>query len=289
MIPMLMNDTTLHTPIFPTWCPGCGDFGIWGAIKKALTELQIPEEKLVIVFDIGCSGNMADFLRVYGFHSLHGRAVPIAEGIKMANHGLKVLIIGGDGGIYGEGMGHFIAACRGNHDVTLLVHNNQTYGLTKGQASPTTSKGVKTGSTPQGLIDVPVNPITLALSAHASWIGRSYAGDIPCTTDLIKKAILHEGFSLLDVFQPCVTFNKLNTHLWFQEHVYKLETTGYVPNNAVKAWELSRDEERLPVGVFWDNPQALPYHKQIKQLALGPLTNQFQKQVDIASLQNEID
>lgn len=289
MIPMLINDTTLHTPIFPTWCPGCGDFGIWGSIKKALTELQIPEEKLVIVFDIGCSGNMADFLRVYGFHSLHGRAVPIAEGIKMANHGMKVLVIGGDGGIYGEGMGHFIAACKGNHDITLLVHNNQTYGLTKGQASPTTTKGVKTGSTPQGLIDVPVNPITLALSAHASWIGRSYAGNIAYTTELIKKAITHEGFSLLDVFQPCVTFNKLNTHLWFQEHITMLDSLGYTPTDINKAWQSARDEEKLPIGVFWDDQRAVPYHKQVKQLSLGPLINQFQKQVSIALLQNEID
>jgi len=288
MIPILTNDTTLHTPIFPTWCPGCGDFGIWGAIKKALTELQIPEEKLVIVFDIGCSGNMADFLRVYGFHSLHGRAVPIAEGIKMANHGLKVLVIGGDGGIYGEGMGHFIAACRGNHDITLLVHNNQTYGLTKGQASPTTTKGVKTGSTPQGLIESPVNPITLALSAHAGWIGRSYAGNIPFTTELIKKAMTHEGFALLDVFQPCVTFNKLNTHLWFQEHVYTLDSVGYVPNDQNKAWQIARDDDQLAVGVFWDNAQQVPYHKQVPQLKQGPLVGQLASSVNISSLQNDV-
>jgi len=282
-----LSDISLHTPIFPTWCPGCGDFGIWGAIKKALTELAIPEEQLVIVFDIGCSGNMADFLRVYGFHSLHGRSVPIAEGIKMANHGLKVLVIGGDGGIYGEGMGHFIAACRGNHDITLLVHNNQTYGLTKGQASPTTMKGGKTSSTPHGLIENPVNPVALALSAQASWIGRSYAGDILYTTEMMKKAITHTGFSLLDVFQPCVTFNTLNTHQWFQQKIYKLESEGYLPNDPAKAWALSNQEDRLPIGLFYENPDAVPYHKQIQQLADIPLVQQFPTRVSLKAVFGE--
>lgn len=279
-----MNDTSLHTPIFPTWCPGCGDFGIWGAIKQALTELALPEEQLVIVFDIGCSGNMADFLRVYGFHSLHGRSVPIAEGIKLANHGLKVLVIGGDGGIYGEGMGHFIASCRGNHNITLLVHNNQIYGLTKGQSSPTTTKGVKTKSTPQGLIEMPVNPVALALSLNGTWVGRSYAGDIPYTKNMVKKAIMHPGFALLDVYQPCVTYNKLNTHLWFQQRVYKLETEGYIPNDRKKAWETSWQEERMPIGLFYEDAEALAYHQQVPLLEKKTLVDQFPAHVSLKNI-----
>jgi 2-oxoglutarate ferredoxin oxidoreductase subunit beta len=275
-----INDTSLHTPNFPTWCPGCGDFGIWGAIKMALAELAIPEEQLVIVFDIGCSGNMADFLRVYGFHALHGRSVPIAEGIKMANHGLKVLVIGGDGGIYGEGMGHFIASCRGNHNITLLVHNNQTYGLTKGQSSPTTTKGVKTSSTPQGLIENPVNPVALALSADATWIGKSYAGDIQFTKNMLKKAMAHPGFSLLDVYQPCVTYNKLNTHLWFQERVYKLDET-YQPNDKVKAWQLAMQFDKLPIGLFYEDVNMPAYHQQVPLLAVKSLVQQFPAEVTL--------
>ncbi|KKU24277.1 MAG: Pyruvate ferredoxin/flavodoxin oxidoreductase, beta subunit [Microgenomates group bacterium GW2011_GWA1_46_15] len=205
----------------------------------------------------------------------------------MANHGLKVLVIGGDGGIYGEGMGHFIAACRGNHDITLLVHNNQTYGLTKGQASPTTTKGVKTSSTPNGLIENPVNPVALALSAQASWIGRSYAGDILYTTEMIKKAIMHTGFSLLDVFQPCVTFNKLNTHQWFQQKIYKLESEGYLSNDPAKAWALSNQEDRLPIGLFYENPDAVPYHKQLQQLSDKPLVQQFPTHVSLKAVFGE--
>lgn len=279
---MEINETNLRSPIFPTWCPGCGDFGIWAAIKKALIESQIPAEQLVVCFDIGCSGNMADFLRVYGFHTLHGRALPIAEGIKMANHGLKVLVIGGDGGMYGEGMGHFIAACRGNHDITLLVHDNQTYGLTTGQTSPTTTQGVATKSTPQGVIEVPANPLGLAITSGASWVGRSYAGDIMYTADLLKKAMNHKGFSLLDVFQPCVTFNKRNTHQWFQQRVVKIETIqGYSPENAAKAWELTQSTEQLPIGVFYER-QVKPYHEMVTTLAKGPLYDAFPTKVDLS-------
>lgn len=285
----MMNDTTLRTPIFPTWCPGCGDFGIWGALKMALAELALPEEELVIVFDIGCSGNMADFLRVYGFHGLHGRSVPAAEGIKLANHGVKVLVIGGDGGLYGEGMGHFIASCRGNHNITMLVHNNQTYGLTTGQTSPTTEHGAKTKSTPQGVIEIPVNPIALAISSHATWVGRSYAGDIPYTKGLIKKALMHPGFALLDVFQPCVTFNKLNTHLWFQQRVYKIETEGHDPSDAIKAWQLSQQAERLPIGLFYENTQAPSYHKQVPQLNEKPLVQQFPRKISLRDVLDEMD
>jgi len=275
---------SLKTPFFPTWCPGCGDFGIWGALKLALSELAIPEEQLVISFDIGCSGNMADFLRVYGFHALHGRTVPIAEGIKLANHGLKVLVIGGDGGLYGEGMGHFIASARGNHDITMLVHNNQVYGLTTGQASPTAAKGTKTKSTPQGVIETPVNPIALALAANGTWIGRSYAGEIQYTKELLKSALMHPGFALLDVFQPCLTFNKINTHAWFQDHVYKLDQTDHNPNDKALAQIRAEETEKLPIGLFYVNSKTPPYHTQVANLTEKPLVDQFATQVDLSKV-----
>lgn len=282
--PTDISATSLRSPIFPTWCPGCGDFGIWGAIKQALTELQIPEEKLVISFDIGCSGNMADFLRVYGFHALHGRTVPIAEGIKLANHGLKVLVVGGDGGLYGEGMGHFIASVRGNHNITMLVHDNQVYGLTTGQAAPTAAKGSKTKSTPQGVIEMPVNPMGLALAANGTWVARSYAGDIQYTKNLLKQALMHPGFSLLDVFQPCITFNKVNTHAWFQERVYKLDQAGHDPSDKTAAMMRAQETEKLPIGLFYADPAAPAYHQQVPNLAQKPLVEQFSSSVDLSGL-----
>lgn len=276
----------LRTPIFPTWCPGCGDFGIWGALKMAITELNIPEEKLVVVFDVGCSGNMADFVRVYGFHALHGRSIPVAEGIAMANHDLTVIVVGGDGGLYGEGMGHFIAAAKTNVNITVLVHNNQTYGLTKGQASPTTAEGVKTGSTPLGVIEHPINPLGISLTAGATWVGRGYAANIPLTKDLIVKAVRHEGFSHLDIFQPCVTFNKLNTQAWFIEHLEQLPA-DYVPNSKLKAWEQSEREDKLPIGVFYETNEVLPFHKRLPNLDKGTLISQFPTSVDLTAAISE--
>lgn len=275
---------SLQSPIFPTWCPGCGDFGIWASLKNALVQLALPEENLVIVYGVGCSGNMADFNRVYGFHALHGRAIPTAIGAKLANHKLKVIVIAGDGDTYGEGMGHFMAALKGNHDITLIVHNNQTYGLTTGQASPTTMKGVETKTTPLGVPEVPINPVALALSENASFIARGYAGKIPHLTEMMKQAISHEGFALLDVFQPCVTFNRINTHQWFQTKVYDLQEAGHDINDRAGAWQKSFEEEKLPIGVFFKNDQAVPYHKHFPQLEAGSLVEQFQPTRNISHL-----
>ncbi|PWU24310.1 2-oxoacid ferredoxin oxidoreductase [Candidatus Cerribacteria bacterium 'Amazon FNV 2010 28 9'] len=269
---MTTSETTMKSPIFPTWCPGCGDYGIWSAIKKALAESNIPEEQLVVVYGVGCSGNMADFIRCYGFHALHGRALPVAEAIKLANHKLKVLVVAGDGDTYGEGMGHFISACRGNHDITLLVHDNQVYGLTTGQAAPTTEHGRRTKTTPFGVIEMPVNPVGLALTSDATFIARGYAGNIPYTAELIKKAINHKGFSLVDVFQPCVTFNKVNTHLWYQERVYQLETVNHDTHNKEKAWNLTFEHEKLPIGVFYEDTSEPSYSDSVSLLKEKALT-----------------
>lgn len=276
----IISDATLKSPIFPTWCPGCGDYGIWSAIKKALVESAIPEEDLVIVFGVGCSGNMADFLRCYGFHGLHGRALANAQAIKAANHRLKVLVIAGDGDTYGEGMGHFIAACRGNHDLTVIVHDNQVYGLTTGQAAPTTPRLRKTKSTPSGQIDVPVNPIALAISSGASFVARGYAGNIPLTAELIKRGIAHTGFALIDVLQPCVTFNKENSHAWYNEHIHLLDTT-HDPLDSMNAIKLSSDSDHLHLGVFFEQRQQA-YHECIPLIQNTPLIEQFPTTVSLA-------
>lgn len=275
------TDQTLKSPIFPTWCPGCGDYGIWSSIKKAIVESNIPEEKLVIVYGVGCSGNMADFIRCYGFHALHGRALPVAEAIKLANHDLKILVVAGDGDTYGEGMGHFIAACRGNHDVTLLVHDNQVYGLTTGQASPMTEKGTKTKSTPTGQVEVPVNPISLSVSSGATWVARGYAGNIPATAELLKKAFNHTGFSVLDVLQPCVTFNKGHLHAWYNDRVYQLEDS-YDKTNKLKAIETSMVMEKLALGVFYEDTTQKAYHQSVPLLEKDTLVKQFATNVSLS-------
>lgn len=279
-----ISKASLESPYFPTWCPGCGNFGVWTAFKNALVELNYPEENVVIVYGVGCSGNMADFNRVYGFHALHGRAIPNAAAIKLANHKLKVIVVAGDGDTYGEGLNHFISAMRGNHDITLLVHDNQVYGLTTGQTAPTTEKGTKTKSTPFGAPEVQINPIGLALTSDATFIARGFAGNISHLTSLIKQAIQHEGFSLVDMFQPCFTFNKHNTYHYFRERVYNLQENGFEPTNKVLAWEKTYEHDMLPIGVFYQDPHSVPFHKTLSQLDNTPLVHQSIEKIELGKI-----
>lgn len=262
-----------HTEVHPTWCPGCGDFGIWGALKNALIKLNLKPSQFVTVFGIGCSGNMADFFHSHGFHALHGRAIPVATAIKLTNHNLPVIVVAGDGDTYGEGMGHFIAAARGNHDITLVVHNNQTYGLTTGQSSPTTDKGTKTKSTPTGVVEESFSPLSTAITSHATFVSRGFAGDIPFTTDIIKQAIEHKGFSLVDIFQPCVTFNKVNTYDWFRQRIYKLDDNNHNPHDKLEALKISLETDKLATGIFYTEEKP-PFHEQVSSLKEKPLVQQ---------------
>lgn len=250
----------------PTWCPGCGDWGIGIAIKQALLQLGYNPSTIAVVFGIGCSGNMNDFLNAYAIHSLHGRAIPNAIGIKLANHHLPVLTIAGDGDCYGEGGNHLIHAARGNHDITVIVHDNGVYGLTTGQVAPTALKGYRSKSTPTGIIEVPVNPLSLAISGGATFVAQSFSGDINLTTTLIKDAINHRGFSLVNILQPCVTFNKVNTYQYFMKKTYKLPPE-YENNNFKKAMEKSMEinDERFPLGVVYRTERPT-YTDQIRQL-----------------------
>ncbi len=219
--PMVMAD--LKGKVDPDWCPGCGDFGVLAAVQKALVELQIPNHTVATVSGIGCSSNFPGFINTYGMHTLHGRSLPVASGLKLANHELTVLVTGGVGDGFGIGCGHFVHTMRRNINLTYLVLDNQVYGLTTGQTSPTSRIGMKTKSNPYGNGDTPVNPITLALSAGATFVGRGFSGDQKHLTELIKAAIQHKGFSFLDIFSPCVTYNHDNTFQWFRPRVKRLE------------------------------------------------------------------
>jgi len=272
------------TPVFPTWCPGCGNFGIWGALKNALVELDWKPEEVLIVYGIGCSGNGADFLKTYGFHGLHGRTLPVATGAKLSNHELKVVAVAGDGDGYGIGVGHFIHAMRRNLDITLIAHNNQVYGLTTGQTSPTSDKGFATKSTPTGVIELPVNPIALALSSGATFISRGFAGDIKYLTNLLVDALSHKGFSLIDIFQPCVTFNNLNTYDWFRDRVYKLEAENHNPQDKPEAFNKSQEwGDKIPIGLFYKEHRST-YEDELPQIAEKPLVQHDIENIDISSL-----
>lgn len=273
-----------ETHQFPTWCPGCGDFGIWTALKSALVELNREPHQVVVVFGIGCSGNQANFVRAYGFHGLHGRALPLAEGISLANHGLTTIVVGGDGDGYGEGLAHFVHTIRANPNMTYLVHNNSVYGLTKGQTSPTSVKGFKTGSTPAGSLEEPINPIALALASGCGYVARGFAGDTKHLQQLIVGGIQHNGFSLIDVFQPCVTFNHLNTFSWYYHRVQKLEDLGHDPRDAAAAWQRAHDTtDKLPIGLFYQHDQP-SYQDGLPQLANGPLVHRSIERIDLTDL-----
>jgi len=206
----MKKPTDYISSVKPSWCPGCSNFGIRAALLNALAELELEPSQIAMIYDIGCLGNSANWFKTYGFHGLHGRTVPVAIGAKLANRDLTVIGLAGDGAIYGEGLNHLVEACRSNIDITLIVSNNGLYSLTTGQASPTTLKGVKTKSTPEGTIKEGLNPLALALEAGASFVARGYTNDPKNLTETIKKAILHRGFALVDVIQPCLTIGKDN-------------------------------------------------------------------------------
>jgi len=258
----------------PTWCPGCGNFGILKALNKALVELEIEPHRVLLVSGIGQAGKLPHYSRGNVFNSLHGRPVPPAIGAKIANPALVVIAVSGDGDAYGEGGNHFIHAARRNHDITYLVHNNQVYGLTKGQASPTSDVGFITKTTPYGATN-PVNPISLAIVSGASFVARGFAGDVEHLSDLIKKGITHRGFALIDILQPCIIFNHKNTFQWYRERVYKLESeNGYDSSDKKAALEKALEwGEKIPIGIIYR--KELPvYEDQLPALHKGPLVTQ---------------
>lgn len=275
----------LSTKEQPTWCPGCGDFTILSTLRNALAELQVDPDKTVIVSGIGCGSKTPHFVKTYGFEGLHGRLLPVAAGVKLANHELTVIGIGGDGDGYGIGGNHFIHAMRRNLDMTYIIQNNAVYGLTKGQYSPTSQKGFKSPSTPHGALEEPINPVALALTAGATFIARGNAMDILHLKQLIMAAVKHRGFSLIDVFQPCTTYNKIQTALWYRQNIYKLEDDkSYNPEDKMAAYAKAYEwTPKIPVGVLYkvDKPT---YEDGLPQIKDTPLVHQPIDNIDIAPL-----
>jgi 2-oxoglutarate ferredoxin oxidoreductase subunit beta len=252
-------------------------------LKQALLELEIEPHEVVMVFGVGCSGNGSNFTEVYGFHGLHGRAVPVAQGIKLVNKALKVIVIGGDGDGMGIGLGHFMHASRRNMDITYILHDNQIYGLTTGQASPRSDKGFVTKTSTEGTIEEPINPITVALSAKATHISRSFSGSPHHLKDTLKRAIQHKGFSFVDVMQPCITFNKHNTYAWYTHKVYDLNETDHDSSNRNQAWEKANEwGEKIPMGTFYSEEK--PTYEDLMNLKQIPVTKDLSQAVNIKSL-----
>ncbi len=261
--------------VAPDWCPGCGDFGVLNVLQKACAELEIRPHELLVVSGIGCSSNLPGFFRSYGVHSLHGRALAFATGAKLANHHLTVIATGGDGDGYGIGLNHFIQAMRRNINLTYIVMNNEIYGLTTGQTSPTSEHGMVTKSTPQGNLEQMLNPLALALASGCGYIARGFSGDPKHLLKLYMDGIQYPGFALIDVFSPCVTFNKKNTYQWFRDHVYRLEDKGHDPSNFHGAMERAMEwGEKIPIGLFYRKPNPGPSLDQMDTaLQEGPLVS----------------
>lgn len=257
------------------WCPGCGNFGILQALKRALTELKIKPESLVLVSGIGQAAKTPQYFKTNMFNGLHGRALPVATAIKACNPELTVIAEGGDGDMYGEGGNHFLHAIRRNPNLTNIVHNNMVYGLTKGQASPTSQPGFKTPVQVNGVFLEPFNPLAVAIALNASFVARAFIGDEEQTVEILKEAIKHKGYALVDIFQPCVSFNKLNTYLWFKEKTFYLKK--HDPYDRLAAFEQAVKTEKLPLGIFYKHPGKKTFEEGIKAYETDktPITNRM--------------
>jgi 2-oxoglutarate ferredoxin oxidoreductase subunit beta len=255
------------------WCPGCGNFAILQALRKALVELGIEPHQVLFVSGIGQAPKLPHYTQGNVFDGLHGRTLPAATGAKIANNELVVIGIDGDGGAYGEGVGHLLATIRRNVNITYLAHNNQVYGLTKGQASPTSDLGFVTKTTPLGASQ-PLNPLALALASEVSFLARGFAGDVEHLSGLLKMGIAHQGFALIDILQPCVSFNHKNTYQWYRERVYKLEDEGYDPGDKIEAFAKAQEwGDRIPIGLIYRKERTV-YEEQLPALKQGPLVRQ---------------
>jgi 2-oxoglutarate ferredoxin oxidoreductase subunit beta len=269
------------------WCPGCGNFSILRSLKKALADLEIPPENLVFVSGIGQAGKLPHYIRGNVFNGLHGRSLSPATGIKAVNPELTVIDISGDGCMYGEGGNHFMHTIRRNPDITNLVHNNMVYGLTKGQASPTSQKDFNTPLQVQGVFLEPFNPLGVAIALDASFVARAYSEDRKQTIEIFKSAIKHKGYALVDIFQPCVTFNRVNTKNWFREHTYYLED-DHDPLDRSMAFNRAIETGEYPLGVFYMNPNKKTFEKNLNVYSKRK-TPLFQRTIDINQIKALID
>ncbi len=268
------------------WCPGCGNFGILNVLKETLDELGVDPKNLVMVSGIGQAAKIPQYFKTNFFNGLHGRALPPATAIKAANPSLTVIAESGDGDTYGEGGNHFIHTIRRNPDMTNIVHNNMVYGLTKGQASPTSQKGFKTPVQVGGVFVEPFNPLAVAISLNAGFVARTYIGNLEQTKEIFKQAIQFKGYALVDVFQPCVTFNNVNTYKWYKENTCQLEAS-HDPTDRGMAFYRACQTDKLPLGVFYLNNDKTTFEDNIKvyEQDKRPL---FQRDTDIDKLKSLI-
>jgi 2-oxoglutarate ferredoxin oxidoreductase subunit beta len=275
MIMEKLDSDVFQGPVHPDWCPGCGDYGVLKSLKDAAVELQIPPHQMMVVSGIGCSSNLPGFINAYGAHTLHGRAVPIATGVKLANSDLNVVITGGDGDGYGLGLGHFVHAIRRNLNLTYIVMDNMIYGLTTGQTSPTSRLEHRTKTTPRGNAEYPINPLALALVSGVTYLARGFSGDPKQLTKLFAGGIAHKGFALIDVFSPCVTWNKVNTYAFFRKRVYDVnKDETYDPGDATAAMQKAMEfGDRIPTGLIYQAEQPI-YEESEPVLQRGPLVKQ---------------
>jgi len=277
---MELKDFSSADPV--AWCPGCGNFGIQAALKTALVRLGKKPQELLLVSGIGQAAKLPHYIKANFFNGLHGRALPAAAAAKIANRELTVLVTTGDGDCYGEGGNHFIHNIRRNADITVIVHDNQIYGLTKGQASPTSEPGMRTKIQPAGVILAPFPPLETALALGCGFVARGYAAEKEHLAELILAGIAHKGFSLIDVLQPCISFNKLNTFDWYGKRVYKLGPEHDRSDKAA-AQALAQQRDRLPIGVIYSKPR--PDYGELSGLdAMPPLADADISAVDIAPL-----
>jgi 2-oxoglutarate ferredoxin oxidoreductase subunit beta len=270
-----------------TWCPGCGNFGILRALQAALVDLGLPRERYLIVTGIGCHGKFTNYANANGFHGIHGRVLPVATGAKLANHDLTVLGFAGDADQFDEGMEHLPHAARRNIDVKLFTHDNKVYGLTTGQTSPTSDPGFKSKTSPAGSIPLAINPLRLALACDASFVARGWVGDVTHLKELVKAAIRHPGFAIVDILQVCVTFNRVNTYEFYRDRIYKLEDEKHDPSDYRQA--MIRSEEwgsRIPIGIFYRKERPV-YHAALPQLAKQPLVKQPLQPTGLGNLVRE--
>ena len=269
-----MSIKTFDTPATNTWCPGCGNFSILMTIKQALAELKIPREDVVAVSGIGCHGKFTDYINVNGIHTIHGRVLPVATGIKIANNRLTVLGFAGDGDAFNIGIGHFPHAARRNVNITYVIHDNLIYGLTTGQTSPTSKQGFVTKTSPRGEWSIAINPLTQALTSHVSFVARTFAGEPKQMKDILVQAIKHDGFALVDVLQPCVSFNRVNTYEFYKKRVYKLEDENHDTSNWKSAYVKAEEwGEKIPIGLLYKEDRPT-YENSFPALKKGPLVDQ---------------
>ncbi|MFA5645303.1 MAG: 2-oxoacid:ferredoxin oxidoreductase subunit beta [Candidatus Ratteibacteria bacterium] len=271
----------------PTWCLGCGNYGILNVLRASMSDAGLSPERTVIVSGIGCSGKVPHFINAYGFEVLHGRTLPVATGIRLANSTLKVIACSGDGDGYGIGGNHFLHAIRRNIGITWIVHNNGVYGLTTGQTSPTSEEGFRSKTTPFGSIEEPVNPLALAIAGGAGFVSRAFVGESLHFRKVLTEALNYPGFALVDVLQPCVTFNKSHSYAWYAERVYKVESTeGYDPFDRSKAFAFAFELEKLPLGILYR--RSIPsYEEKIPQIAENPLFSRDISSIDISNTLKE--